>query len=828
MNRVCEISGEQFRVEPEDLDFYKTVSPQTEEGTLPIPPPRCAPPTRLRSMLAFRNERVLYQSKCDITGKRLLSMYNPEGPYRVLDREVWWGDDWDACEFGTDFDFSKTFAENFTTLNRQIPKLSLVQAKCDNSDYNNFVQSLKNCYLNVGSAESEDCHFAKNVRGGFKCFDSLVLRFCENSYEGKFSSNCYNCQFFTDSNDCNDCFMIDSCRSCKNCALCFGLTHQEYCILNQPVGREAYEAFIKEWFPLDRKSLSLLKAKFDELKRQFPKSAGYLPGAEDCSGHFAVDCKSCKSCYNISLGEDSKFAFFVSSPMASYDVAHCVPVGTEYGYMLLGSPGSKYSAFSLTLRDSSAAYYNFESFSNSNIFGCSGVRRKQYCILNKSYSQHDYEQLVTKIVGHMTETGEWGEFFDPRVSCFSYNETVAFDYFPLEKNEALRLGYSWNDKLPGTIPKERLSVPGEIEELDKSVCDKIFTCKESGRGFKITPQQFSFHKRLGIPLPELCPDERHWARVKSYPGPVFSERTCAVSGQAVVTNVPESEGEVVSSEVFLDYDFTPTTAIALPRKGDVFELQKVGESSKQPSVIDGKFEPETLASGEPSAVVAGLLSSSKPAVPQPLVAQLEVETQPTRNYRASEGDLVRQEHQSIAQKQLSEALSQLKEKKLLDEDFCSLPDFKGCHGFLLARLTQKSEKLSYCDFDTTANVYLIQFFAGLLSKDSRDIRPHYPGSLLEKVASLNGGEWNLIADTWSAQEEFSGRGLKSEILARVCFGGSSILASEAINSCSEKGFVSAGKSSSIVSLTDLGMLAMDIFQLGLATKESVKDTHASW
>jgi len=82
------------------------------------------------------------------------------------------------------------------------------------------------------------------------------------------------------------------------------------------------------------------------------------------------------------------------------------------------------------------------------------------------------------------------------------------------------------------------------------------------------------------------------------------------------------------------------------------------------------------------------------------------------------------------------------------------------------------------------------------------------------------------SDTWSAQEESRGEGLHFSTLAKVCFGGSTTLASEAINSSFEKGFVSTAKSSRIVSLTDLGMLAMEISQLGVVAYGSVKESHA--
>ena len=44
-------------------------------------------------------------------------------------------------------------------------------------------------------------------------------------------------------------------------------------------------------------------------------------------------------------------------------------------------------------------------------FGCVGLRKKQYCVLNKQYTKEEYESLVEKIKGNMKERGEWGNFF---------------------------------------------------------------------------------------------------------------------------------------------------------------------------------------------------------------------------------------------------------------------------------------------------------------------------------------------------------------------------------------------------------------------------------
>jgi hypothetical protein len=41
---------------------------------------------------------------------------------------------------------------------------------------------------------------------------------------------------------------------------------------------------------------------------------------------------------------------------------------------------------------------------SSNLFGCIGLRGKEYCILNKQYTKEEYEALVPKIIEKMKES----------------------------------------------------------------------------------------------------------------------------------------------------------------------------------------------------------------------------------------------------------------------------------------------------------------------------------------------------------------------------------------------------------------------------------------
>ena len=177
------------------------------------------------------------------------------------------------------------------------------------------------------------------------------------------------------------------------------------------------------------------------------------------------------------------------------------------------------------------ARYNEECGECSNILGCEGLRKKSYCILNKQYTKEEYEKLLPKIIQHMKivpyidkkgRIYEYGEFFPSELSPFAYNETIAQEYFPLTKKEALKQGYSWQDTEERNykIDIENKDIPDNINDVSGDVIGKVIACGHAGtckhqctEAFKIIPEEFKFYKRMNLPLPRLCPNCRHYARI---------------------------------------------------------------------------------------------------------------------------------------------------------------------------------------------------------------------------------------------------------------------------------------------------------------------------
>lgn len=178
---------------------------------------------------------------------------------------------------------------------------------------------------------------------------------------------------------------------------------------------------------------------------QFPHIALHMINCEDCTGNHIENAKNCRDCFNILLGgQDLKYCQWCG--YQSKDLMDCSMCGeSELLYEMQATAQAHMCAFTNFCRNSHDVYY-CDCVSESNYcFGCTGLKHKSYCILNKQYKKEEYEELVPRIIEHMKQTGEYGEFFPTAISPFGYNETVAHEYFPLSKDEAQKRGYKWKD-----------------------------------------------------------------------------------------------------------------------------------------------------------------------------------------------------------------------------------------------------------------------------------------------------------------------------------------------------------------------------------------------
>lgn len=434
-----------------------------------------------------------------------------------------------------DFDFSKTLAEQITELYKKVPHISLINTNTENSYYTNYALNQKNCYLIFGSGDCEDCLYGKYVVSCKDCMDFISTHSCELCYESIGSEKCYNCRFLQYCRGCSDCTVIEDCTGCKNCIGCFGLRFKEYCIFNKQYAKLEYENLAKEYKELTHEKIAKLKTKFEEFKKNIPHIWAHIYASEDSTGDLISHCKNTKNSFNANNCEDCKYLYFTPNTVHSHDCTYNAPVGPEFCYNMNSTVALKDSAFNFSAWYGHNILYSIECRYCENIFACANMKRKSYCILNKQYSKEEYEKQVAKIIEHMQKTGEWGEYFRPQVSCYAYNESIAQEHFPTTKEEAIKHGWYWKDEEP-PLPKIQNENP------------EILSCKKTNKPFRTVPQELIFYKRMGLPIPEICPDERHYDRMKDFKPLQLWTQNCSKCNKQIQTDYSQDRKEKIYCE----------------------------------------------------------------------------------------------------------------------------------------------------------------------------------------------------------------------------------------------------------------------------------------
>jgi hypothetical protein len=279
--KTCAVSNQPFPIYQSDLAFYEKISPTFDGKKLKIPTPTLSPEERQRRRLYFRNERNLYRRTCDASGKAIISIYSPDKPFKVYDQKIWWSDQWDALEYGREYDFTQTFTENFRALMSVVPRLSLFSQRSENSDYTNQAYENKNCYMGFGVEDVERGLYCSYVTHSANVVDCTYTHHCENSYNVVNCDESYNIHNSFFLKNCRDCWSCVNCIGCANCVQCSNLTNASYCVQNKAYSKEEYEKLIATLY-LPRLPLPVI-TKFDTNVKTSDSWGNFLYNTKDCT-----------------------------------------------------------------------------------------------------------------------------------------------------------------------------------------------------------------------------------------------------------------------------------------------------------------------------------------------------------------------------------------------------------------------------------------------------------------------------------------------------------------------------------------------------------------
>ncbi len=533
--RKCEQCQREFNVAPADQEFYAKID---------VPAPKKCPDCRLIRRFMERNPKNLYYRVCDLTGKQTLSQYHKDQPFPVYSPEAWWGDDWDALQYGQDFDFNRPFFEQFLELKNKVPHVSLfnTMGTIENGDYNNCAAYAKNCYLIAESDFCEECYYSNLLKKCNFVVDCSVCYETELCYECIDCTKCYNLQYSQDCQNCRDSYFLQNCISCQDCIGSINQRQKRYMIFNKQYSKEDYEKF-KAGFNLNTiEGVEKLKAECEKFFQSQPHKAVMGEQNENSSGDHLSNSKNSYYCFDSVDLEDCRYCAKLSLGVKSSMDYNSWGNNAELMYQCSGCGENCYNLkfCSNCQTNMNNCEYCAECFSTSDSFGCIGLKKQRFCILNKKYSEEEYHQLKAKIIEHMKKTGEYGEFFPVEICPFGYNETMAMDSFPLSKEQALANGFKWYEaETPQPKTENQQSQEGVL------MCD-------CGKNFKVISSEIDFYKKLGIPTPKKCPQCRHRNRMsKRNPLKLWQRNCTACNIQVYSSYAPNTPQPIYCTSCYM-------------------------------------------------------------------------------------------------------------------------------------------------------------------------------------------------------------------------------------------------------------------------------------
>lgn len=516
--KTCQSCKAQFIIAPEDVEILRK---------LEVSSPQLCALCSLQRRLSWRNERHLYWRQCELCQKKILAMYAPNSWARVYCRECWFSDAWDARFYGRQYAPNKPFMEQVLTLIRDVPHYNLWKiGNNENAEYTNMILSARNCYLAFSCLESEGIVFGKNTDYSKDCVD------CYNIFKGELLYECvdvresYHCAYLLRASKCTDSYLSRDCQDLSDCFGCVNLRHKQYYWFNEQLSRKEYERRIKEVLS-NRALFEGAHRKFIEFSLSQPVEFAVIRISEGATGDYIYNCKDARASFDVYNDDNIGSAFRIYDAKDSYRLCYTKDVQLVYEY--ISGPKFMQTIACMNSANLASSAYCFECYDSDNLLGCVGLRKKKFCILNKEYTEPEYYQLRGKIIEQMRREGGFGEFFPIAQAVHAYNDTIAQEYFPLTKEEALARGWQWNDNQGGTRGQETIkhnAIANTIAEVPDTITKEILACLDCGLNYRIQVRELQLLRSLRLPLPLQCQECRFRRRLKLHNFPPLHHRKC--------------------------------------------------------------------------------------------------------------------------------------------------------------------------------------------------------------------------------------------------------------------------------------------------------------
>ena len=548
----CNECGKNFRIESGDIELLKK---------LRVCPPRQCPRCRMRRRMAMMaNILQYYRKDCAAhPNEKVISQMNDAILFKVYDNNFWWSSDtWDAISFGKKYNPEISFHDQWKELLLRVPHMAIERFNKNiiNSEYTADSYDVKNFYLSSSVGMSENISYGVWVAYGNNCADCLRIDHAQYSYEITDSDHIYKSKCVRLSTNCTNSAFLFDCHNCQNCFGCVNLRNKNYCFFNEQLTKEEYQKRVED---IDLGSRSVFEAysrKFSELvKEKGIYKALRMKKSPGAVGDYLNDCKNCVDVFcavsfqfilTLYKSDNVRHASDIFGTNDSMDVTLFGPGESSYN-VLEGLYANKVVS-SYFVQNCFETEYSYECIDCKYCFGCSGLKKKKFCIFNVQYTEEEYWKTVDEIKARLVDAGTYGEFPPLKDSFFYYHDTYAYAMMPLTKEEAIAAGARWRkDEVhadtKGIPTISHSDIPDNIKDVKDDILGKAILCKKTGRPFRLTPWELGFYREQKISIPVVCPQERLLNRFRNRESSYeLYESKCAECRRDIQTTYDPAKG----------------------------------------------------------------------------------------------------------------------------------------------------------------------------------------------------------------------------------------------------------------------------------------------
>jgi hypothetical protein len=290
--------------------------------------------------------------------------------------------------------------------------------------------------------------------------------------------------------------------------MCWNLRGKNHCIENIQYTKEEYNEKIKSFNLGSYSRIELFKKRYEEIiKSEAIHKLNFNIKAYNSTGNNLLNVNNCQNCNTISDSEDTVNSVRGMKHSSTLNANGCWYI--ELSGNCAECLNSYYLKYSLWSSCRFSEYLDI-CIECEYCFGCVGLKKKKYCILNKQYTKEEYEVLKAQIISDMKKNGEYGKFLPYSMGPGPFNFSTSALYFPeTTKEEIQSWGGYWQDIDESNIEGMKTSeLPDSIDKVEEDICKQALICPLTGWRFNISENELIFYKQNNIPLPRKHFDAR--------------------------------------------------------------------------------------------------------------------------------------------------------------------------------------------------------------------------------------------------------------------------------------------------------------------------------